>query len=145
MQNDDSDSHRAYANGNTEHRFCIKLQPRKREHCRRWVRLCSHGVFLCGALAEKIATAIESLSIACPTCGEFDPDRAVLSTPPSVRGSPRITRQNGASVTPRQWRYVPPSGQPVLGRVPCRPTPTYVPCSWHHPVRDLRSQSVAGH
>jgi hypothetical protein len=71
-------------------------------------------------------------------------DRAALSTPPSCRGFPRATGQNGASVTPRQRRNVHRSGQPALGRVPCRPTPTRVPCSWHHParltgqVRDLR-------
>jgi hypothetical protein len=58
-------------------------------------------------------------------------DRAALSTPPSCRGFPWATGQNGASAVPRQWRYVQHSGQPVLGRVPCRPTPTRVPCSWH--------------
>jgi hypothetical protein len=56
-------------------------------------------------------------------------DRAALSTPPSCRGFPRAARQNRASVTPCQSRFGQHSGQPALGRVPCRSTSTMFPCS----------------
>jgi hypothetical protein len=35
---------------------------------------------ICGAHAEKIATAIGSVSIACPMCGEFDIASSVMAT-----------------------------------------------------------------
>jgi hypothetical protein len=35
---------------------------------------------ICGANAEQIATTIDDVSIACPTCGEYDVSSAVFAT-----------------------------------------------------------------
>jgi hypothetical protein len=35
---------------------------------------------ICGAIAERVATIVDGLSIACPMCGEFDVASSVMAS-----------------------------------------------------------------
>jgi predicted RNA-binding Zn-ribbon protein involved in translation (DUF1610 family) len=36
--------------------------------------------YVCGANAEKIATAVDAVSIVCPVCGEYDVSSSAIAT-----------------------------------------------------------------
>jgi predicted RNA-binding Zn-ribbon protein involved in translation (DUF1610 family) len=65
---------------------------------------------ICGAVAERIATAIDSVSIACPMCGEFDVASSVIASG-QLQG---LALEERADVLGRAQRSAEPGARPLI-------------------------------
>ncbi len=65
---------------------------------------------ICGAIAERIATAIDGLSIACPMCGEFDVASSVLASGQLQALAP----EERANVLDKAQRSAQPGARPMI-------------------------------
>lgn len=65
---------------------------------------------ICGAIAERIATTIESVGIACPMCGQFDIASSVIATG-QLQG---LALEERADVLGRAQRSAEPGARPVI-------------------------------
>ena len=65
---------------------------------------------ICGAVAERSATAIDGLSIACPMCGEFDVASSIIASG-QLRG---LAPEERADVLGRARRSAEPGARPMI-------------------------------
>jgi hypothetical protein len=65
---------------------------------------------ICGAVAEKIATIIDRVSIACPMCGEFDVASSVMASG-QLQG---LTLEERADVLDKAQRSAEPGARPMI-------------------------------
>jgi hypothetical protein len=65
---------------------------------------------ICGAIAERIATTIDSVGIACPMCGEFDVASSVVASG-QLQG---LALHERSDVLGRAQRSAEPGGRPLI-------------------------------
>ena len=65
---------------------------------------------VCGANAEQIATTVESVSILCPVCGEYDVSSSVIATGQLQGLEPK---ERGAALN-KAKRSAQPGARPVI-------------------------------
>jgi hypothetical protein len=65
---------------------------------------------ICGAIAERIATTIECVGIACPMCGQFDVASSVIASG-QLQG---LALEERADVLWRAQRSAEPGARPVI-------------------------------
>jgi len=65
---------------------------------------------ICGAIADKIATAIDHMSIACSMCGEFDVESSVI-TSGQLQG---LKPEERVVVLARAQRSAEPGSRPLI-------------------------------
>ena len=65
---------------------------------------------ICGATAQRIATAIDSVGIACPMCGEFDVASSVIASG-QLQG---LAPEERAHVLGRAQRSAEPGTRPMI-------------------------------
>ena len=65
---------------------------------------------ICGAVAERTATAIDRVSIACPICGEFDVARTVVASG-QLQG---LALEERLHVLDKARRSADPSARPMI-------------------------------
>jgi transposase len=65
---------------------------------------------ICGAIAEQTQTTIDSKTIVCPRCGEFDVASSVIATG-QLR---KLEADQRADVLDRARRSVQPGARPVI-------------------------------
>ena len=65
---------------------------------------------VCGANAEQVSTTIDSVSIRCPTCGEYDVESTVVATGQLQRLEPEQRRD----VLDQAKRSAQPGARPLI-------------------------------
>jgi hypothetical protein len=65
---------------------------------------------ICGAIAERLPTAIDSVGIACPLCGEFDIASSVIASGQLQGFAP----EERAHVLRRAQRSAEPGARPMI-------------------------------
>jgi hypothetical protein len=65
---------------------------------------------VCGADAEQIATTIDGMSIACPTCGEYEISNAVLAT----EAWQRLAPEQRCQIQDEAKRSAQPGARPMI-------------------------------
>jgi hypothetical protein len=65
---------------------------------------------ICGADAEKLATTIDSVSFACPRCGEYDVSSSVIATGQWDKLKPEQRRD----ALDEAKRSAPPGARPII-------------------------------
>jgi hypothetical protein len=65
---------------------------------------------ICGAIAERIATTIDGVSIGCPMCGEFDVASSVIASG-QLQG---LEMEERADVLGRAQRSAEPGARPMI-------------------------------
>jgi predicted RNA-binding Zn-ribbon protein involved in translation (DUF1610 family) len=65
---------------------------------------------ICGLIAERIATAIDGVSIACPMCGQFDIASSVIASG-QLQG---LALEERADVLGRARRSAEPGARPMI-------------------------------